>query len=198
MKCLSRNEFVDRFETAARSLWCIAAAVLGGPDEADDVVQEAAMIAFTKRADFDPDTNFSAWAGQIVRNVARNSLRSRGRRTQQFRLVSHETTLDHHAESSTTDRASSAEHINVASDGRIMPDQRAFDDRVMEALQTLDETPRACLLLRVVHDLPYKDIAITLDIPQGTVMSHVHRARKTLVKHLQNDDGHSIGREAVS
>jgi len=55
-----------------------------------------------------------------------------------------------------------------------------FDDRVRAALETLPETARQCLLMRTLFDAPYSEIAARLDIPEGTAMSHVHRARRTL------------------
>ncbi len=64
-----------------------------------------------------------------------------------------------------------------------------FDDDLAAALRSLDEMPRCCLLLRVVMDLPYKDIAQVLDIPEGTAMSHVHRARRQVRERLGANPG---------
>src|SRR5438067_727226 len=69
---LTPEEFSARLEASARSLWLIAAAVLGERSDADDALQEAAMIGLRKVAEFDPATNFGAWMGGIVRNVSRN------------------------------------------------------------------------------------------------------------------------------
>ena len=60
---------------------------------------------------------------------------------------------------------------------------------VMDALRTLDETARACLLMRVVLDLPYRNIALALNIPEGTAASHVHRARATMRSNLNSHRG---------
>jgi len=58
-------------------------------------------------------------------------------------------------------------------------------DRVLEALVSLEETARACLLLRTVLDKSYREISLALDIPEGTAMSHVHRARKAMRRMLE-------------
>ena len=68
----------------------------------------------------------------------------------------------------------------VSSRGMVVPGQESFDDDVLKALDALEETARACLLLRTVMDMPYKEVSLALDIPEGTAMSHVHRARKTM------------------
>src|SRR5262249_54943115 len=72
---LSRDDFVVRLQASRRTLWCIAAAVLGGRSHADDVLQEAAVVALSKLDQFNPATSFTAWMGQIVRFVALNESR---------------------------------------------------------------------------------------------------------------------------
>lgn len=173
---LTPDEFVQEFESSARTLWCIAAAVLGGRTDADDVVQEAALIAYAKRGDFETGSSFTAWMGQIVRNVARNTGRRRVRRRM-------EPLLDMNPpDPRPTEVARSAP---IDGRGDLLASQEAFDDRVLEALGTLDETPRACLLLRIVMEMPYREISTALDIPEGTAMSHVHRARRSMLRHLE-------------
>ena len=74
--------------------------------------------------------------------------------------------------------------LPVNGNGELAPDQSAFDDRVLAGLHELSEPQRACLLLRTVLDLSYREVASTLEIPEGTAMSHVHRARQTLREKL--------------
>ncbi len=62
--------------------------------------------------------------------------------------------------------------------------EEAFDDRLLGALKTLGETPRACLLLRTVEEMSYREISEILGIPEGTAMSHVHRTRQALRERL--------------
>ena len=60
-------------------------------------------------------------------------------------------------------------------------------DDLVAALMDLRPTARACLLLKVVLELDHKTIASTLGIPEGTAMSHVHRARQAMLKSLSPD-----------
>src|SRR6267142_2524601 len=76
---LTPAAFATQYQGSWRALWCIAAAVVGDRAQADDVLQEAAMIALGKLSQFDPASNFVAWMGQIVRFVALNHSRRRNR-----------------------------------------------------------------------------------------------------------------------
>lgn len=164
---LAPDEFSARFQSATRTLWLIAAGVLGDRNEAEDVLQEAAMIGLRKCSEFDPATSFAAWMGGIVRNVARNVARKRVRR--------HTSPAD----PATLDRSPAVAE----------PSADGFDDRVLRALGMLEETARMCLLLRTVSDMQYKEIAAVLGIPEGTAMSHVHRSRHTMRAALTDQKG---------
>lgn len=165
---LAPDEFSARFQSATRTLWLIAAGVLGNRNDAEDVLQEAAMIGLRKCSEFDPATSFAAWMGGIVRNVARNHARKTVRR--------HTAPADPAA----LDREAAAR----------VPDQAGgFDDRVLRALGMLEETARMCLLLRTVSDMQYKEIAAVLGIPEGTAMSHVHRSRHAMRAALTDQKG---------
>jgi RNA polymerase sigma-70 factor (ECF subfamily) len=174
MSQLSPEGFARRFTDCSRMLWCIAAAVTRDPGLAEDVLQEAALIALRKLGTFDARTDFAAWMCRIVRYTALNHARRRKARG---------LPVDPAMFSETP--SPPPPHAAPASPrGELFPDQQSFDDRVIGALGRLEETARACLLLRVVLDLPYQDIARSLGIPQGTAMSHVHRARRAMGSHL--------------
>jgi RNA polymerase sigma-70 factor (ECF subfamily) len=161
---LSEAEFAAELGAAGPTLWCIAAGVLGSRNDVEDVVQDAAIIGLRKVESFERGTSFSAWMGQIVRNVARNRARQSRR-----------------------ERAAPLEGVPGEQAPAEAPED-GFDRRVLAALQTLDETARACLLLRSVREMSYRDIAAVLDIPEGTAMSHVSRARKRLRDRLRHHE----------
>ena len=138
-------------------------------DEIDLVDLNEAM---TKLAEFNPSTSFTAWMSQIVRFVALNEARRRQRQG-----------------------ASLREHAREGEPGEgrapSMLTDAAFDQRVSGLLNGLDDTARACLVLRGVHGLAYGEIATALNIPEGTAMSHVHRARTALRTQLAPGEGRS-------
>jgi RNA polymerase sigma-70 factor, ECF subfamily len=170
---LTSEQFAIRYQQAHRTLWYIAAAILGDRTSAHDVVQEAAAIAMGKLDEFDPSTNFVAWMGQIVRYVALNEARSRQRRKTKVTSPDAITSVGGNP------------HPSSSRPGAAEPGMAQFDEDVASMLMTLDETARTCLLLRVVQGMAYHEIATSLGIPEGTAMSHVHRSRTALRERLQ-------------
>ena len=171
---VSREQFAELFRAQSPSLKVVAAAILGSTKDAEDVVQEAAAIALTKTRELAEVRSFPAWMTQIVRYVALNARRGDKRR----RLLS--TSITPRTETPLTP----PERHGIDSRGTLDPGQASFDDRVVRALMGLSETSRACLLLRIVLDMPYKDIARVLSIAEGAAMTHVSRARAALLERL--------------
>ena len=177
-RCLTPSQFAELFQESWRTLWCVTVAVLGGRDEVEDVLQEAALIAIGKLGDFDPQTNFAAWMAQIVRYTALNTARRRARRRAVVSI--HDDLLEQPAGSEHRGNGSTS----ASRKGNLPAYEEAFDDRLLGALKSLGETPRACLLLRTVQDMSYREISQVLGIPEGTAMSHVHRTRQALRERL--------------
>lgn len=177
-RCLTPSQFAELFQESWRTLWCVTAAVLGGRDEVEDVLQQAALIAIGKLGDFDPRTNFVAWMAQIVRYTALNTARRRARRRAVTSI--HDDLLEQPAGSEHRGNGSAS----ASERGKLRAYEEAFDDRLLAALKLLDQTPRACLLLRTVEGLSYREISDVLGIPEGTAMSHVHRTRQALRERL--------------
>lgn len=172
---LDAAAFAARFEASARRFWIIAAGVVRDPNLADDVVQEAAMVAYERLEQYEPGTNFAAWMSRIIRFVGLNIMR-RERRRSAHRM---DAPVGDLAESH---RVHEERHTVVRSDGSLDADQSHFDDRLLRALESISPVARACLLLRTVEGLTYAEISSLLHVPEGTAMSHVHRARQ----HLRN------------
>lgn len=166
--------FAEQFTASARTMWCIALSIVGHRATAEDVVQEAAVIALGKLHEFTPGTNFNAWLARIVRFVALNHARKRHRDRAGIGDVD---ALDHVPGVHST-HGVAASIVNGR--GELHRDQSSFDDDLTTALGTLEPIARACLLLRTVLNLPYREIAAALDLPEGTAMSHVHRSRQAL------------------
>jgi RNA polymerase sigma-70 factor, ECF subfamily len=130
----------------------------------------------SKLSQFDPETNFTAWMGRIVRFIALNHARRK--------LRTSSASVDPHTLDAVVTKPNQLSEPVLNGRGELFPGQENFDDRVLSALGALDETARACLLLRTLMEMPYKDISLALDIAEGTAMSHVHRARAALRQRL--------------
>ena len=128
--------------------------------EAEDLVQEAYAKALRGFSGFQVGTNFRAWMFCILRNTfltSRSGLKSTAIEDQE---------LDALASNHPTPEA-----ILI---------QQADRELVQEALTQLAVPFREILLLCEVEEMSYQEIAETLSIPIGTVMSRLSRARKTL------------------
>ena len=169
------DDFAARFAEAYSKLTLIATGITGDRTGAEDVVQDAALIAVEKRTQLHPGASFAGWLASIVRNCALNSRRKvRRRRTfaadpREFRDLPQQASAP-------------VAPAGESSLGRV--DAEAFDDQVLAALDELSDEARCCLLLRTVEDLPYSEIAALMGIPEGTAMSHVYRAKTTLRRRL--------------
>jgi len=184
---LTSEEFAERYQAGARTLWTLAAGVLGTPEEAEDVLQEAYVAAAAKRDQFRRGTNFLAWVARFVRNLALNERRKRTRRMTK-------STAPAEIEAGTlpdpdAGHTRAGAHLPIDERGALLGDQSDFDDQLMAGLRELGEVPRSCLLLRTLLELSYAEIAALLEIPEGTAMSHVHRSRMTLRAKLSGSGG---------
>ncbi len=166
-----------RFREVSRALWCVASGQTGSRQGADDIVQQAALVAIERLDEFDPSTSFLAWMSKIVRLTAMNEVHKDIRR----RTAAADPGV---IDSATAARPTRLEPLPILRDGALRVDQESFDDDVLAALKSLDGVARSCLLLRVCLNVPYKELSAALDIPQGTAMSHVDRARKAVREHL--------------
>src|SRR5262249_53009615 len=138
----------------------------GNHGDADDVAQDSFLRAYRGLAGFDDRAEFGTWLHRIVINSALNQLRSRRRRGR-------------------SEPAEVAEALPApGADPEERTEAREEADEVLAALEELSPTLRETLVLATLEDMPYKEIAQTLGIPEGTVAWRVNQARKTLRKRL--------------
>jgi len=132
--------------------------------EAEDLVQETYAKALRGFSSFQPGTNFRAWMYRILRNTFLTSRTG----LQAAKTVG----LDDDGDASA-----------VVSDGgtpETILIERSNQKMVQEALSDLPVKFREILLLCEVEEMSYQEIAETLSIPIGTVMSRLSRARAAL------------------
>jgi RNA polymerase sigma-70 factor (ECF subfamily) len=172
-----RQKFTELAMPYAPQLYSAALRMTRNPSDAEDLVQETYLRGYRSFASFEEGTNLRAWLFRILTNAFINSYRSKQRRPQESDLGDLEDLYLY-------------KHIGDASVvGRSAEDtlfEMFTDDEVKEALEALPENFRIPVLLADVEDFSYKEIAAMLDIPIGTVMSRLHRGRKSMQKRLTN------------
>jgi len=172
------RSFAAHYGGAYSRLALVAASVVGDREAAEDIVQDAAIIAFQKSEEFVPGTNFAAWLAEIVRRCALNYRRKeQGRRTYTADPAALDRLIDE-------PRRQGAAWPIASRTGELLDNQSALGDELVRALAQLSQEARCCLLLRTVEKLSYAEIAALLRIPEGTAMSHVHRSRRALRRML--------------
>ena len=139
-------------------------------EAAEDLAQETIARALASQWRFQPGTNLKAWLFRILRNCHLNGIRAAGNRPT---LVSIEEFVD-------DPRAHDAHADPV--EARVI--ERADLRRVADVFRTLPPTFSVPLFLTQVEELSYAEVASILDIPVGTVMSRVYRARRLLMTRL--------------
>jgi RNA polymerase sigma-70 factor (ECF subfamily) len=131
-------------------------------EDAEDLVQETYVKALKGFESFQLGTNFRAWIFQILRNTF---LSSRARL--EFRMtVPLSSEEDSHVQPVSSNTADS---LLIG---------RSDLDSIRCAIEQLPVAFREAILLCDVEEMPYREIAETLSIPIGTVMSRIARARK--------------------
>lgn len=159
----------------ADALYGFALRMSRRPREAEDLVQETYMRAWRYFEQFESGTNIRAWLFRILRNVYINQYRHRRHSPDLVLESTLEAPLDALARRDAGAPPDDPETQAVAA---------SVDPRIEAAIGDLPEDYRAVVLLHLASELPYRDVARVLDIPIGTVMSRLHRARKLLQARL--------------
>lgn len=153
----------------------MALRLAGNRDDAQDLVQEAALQAFRGFHTFRPGTNFRAWFFRVLVNCFYAS-----RRRRRPEVSMDEEAPDLHLYVQTWHNGM---HGAGRDPAREVLDRIAGDD-VARALDSLPEEFRVACTLYFVDDLSYQEIAGVVGVPVGTVRSRLHRGRKLLQKRL--------------
>jgi RNA polymerase sigma-70 factor (ECF subfamily) len=167
----------DQFEKLALeqlgTLYRVARHLTRDPGRAEDLVQETYLRALRGADGFNlEEFGIRPWLLRIMHNLHSNN-RQRDKRQP---------------------RAVDDEQITQTSDPHVpMPDNQDtaalfqnMDERLVSAMEELPREYEQVMLLWAVEDLSYKEISAILDVPIGTVMSRLHRARQRLANQLQD------------
>ena len=145
------------------------------PSDAEDLVQETYLKAFSAFGSFTEGTNLKAWLFRILTNTYINIYRKKQRQPYQSGIDELTDWQMHEAESHTSTGLRSAEVEAL---------DHLVDAEIIDALATVPEEFRLAVYLADVEGFSYKEIAEIMETPVGTVMSRLHRGRKMLREQL--------------
>jgi len=157
------GDFERRVRENQRVVYQIAYSVLGNAADAEEIAQDAFVRAHAKLSALREPEKFRVWVSQICRRLALNRLRADSRARRRERLVS---------------------VPEVAADSATIAQDNAFALRVRLEISRLPEKLRTVMLLCAIEGLDHAAVAHILGIPDGTVRSRLHLARKRLLKVL--------------
>ena len=180
-RCISGDaiaweEIVQRYN---RRIYNICYRFAGSSDDAQDLTQEVFIKVYRTLSSYDSEkAAFMTW----VTTVTRNLLVDHFRKTKQDRLTD------------SIDNAAS-EHEDAQPLSEQLPDQSASPDATVQSRETRDTVHRAlqklspelreAVILRDLQDMDYREIAVALKVPEGTVKSRINRGRAELARLLQ-------------
>ncbi|MDH3271274.1 MAG: sigma-70 family RNA polymerase sigma factor [Gemmatimonadota bacterium] len=167
-----RPGFEDEALPHLDAVYRFALRLTGGPDQAEDLVQETFLRAFKSWDQYTRGTAAKSWLFTICRNVFLRG-RERGQR--------HDEIVEENV-----GRGAAAAPINpvwvsvLGSD----PEGQFFDSivdaKIVEAIESLPEEYRTAVVLSDMEGLPYAEIAALMEVPVGTVKSRLFRGRRRL------------------
>ena len=154
-----------------RRVYAAALHITGNHSDADDVTQESFVRAYRGLDSFDGRADFFTWLYRITINTALNSLRSDKRGT----------ALQHRGHAESAHVGGRPEALGQVGQSPAQKAQQTAEvSRVLEAVASLSASLRVTLVLATIEELPHKQIAELLEIPEGTVAWRVNEARRLL------------------
>jgi RNA polymerase sigma-70 factor (ECF subfamily) len=157
-------ELVERYKH--KVYWLVRRMI--GLEEAEDLTQEVFLRAYRALPGFRPEGTFHTWLYKIARNLCISELRKRGRRGEQ---VSLDETGEEKVHWLLPDSLDDAEEQIQA---------KELSSAIRNLVDELPEHYRTVLTLFYLDQLRYEEIAEVVDMPLGTVKTHLHRARLRL------------------
>ncbi len=158
------NTLVLRYQ---RQVYNLAYRMLGNAEDSGDLVQDTFIRAYGALASFRQDASFLTWLYKIASNLCIDQLRSRKTRS----ALSLDSEREEGREPANENRCNAPEDMAV---------RGAVQEVVHHAIQNLPERYRQVVVMRHLQDMSVEEIATALDLPTGTVKTHLFRAREML------------------
>jgi RNA polymerase sigma-70 factor (ECF subfamily) len=177
----SRDAFGKLFQAlyprVHRTVW----GMMGDEADAHDVTQDAWIKAWEKRESYNFQSLYSTWVHRIAVNCALDALRKRKRLWARIKGLS---TRDNGGKTRNgKEMADASFDLSPSS----LVQNKELGQSIQEAINQLPDDHRTVLVLREYEGYSYAEIAKSLDIQPGTVMSRLHHARKKLQERLSKE-----------
>jgi len=162
------DEFLTEITIHKDAFYRFVKRTVWDPEDVDDVFSSAVLAAYENRHKYTTGTNFRAWMFRILLNKCFIANRETSR---------HPVPLDDVIEVCNVS-VSASRTVDVLDEPMKILDE--CGDEVYRAFRKLSTAQRACIMLRGIERYSYREIADVLDIPLGTVVTHLARGRAKL------------------
>lgn len=166
------DEFLEQIEKRKDEFYRFIYRNVWDTSVAEDVFSSAVLAAYKSRSKYRPGTNFRAWMYRIITNKCFVANRESARRGESLEAAGE--SLLNLAKNKDYKKAVSTPEEFMAECG----------DEIHIAMKKISTMERSCLLLKTMENFSYKEIAGILEIPFGTVMTHLARGRAKLRRAL--------------
>ncbi|MDH3270454.1 MAG: sigma-70 family RNA polymerase sigma factor [Gemmatimonadota bacterium] len=151
-----------------RPAYAVALSVTGRHEDAEDAAQESFLVALSRLEECRSPDRFGGWLMTIVRNRSKNLIRRESLRE--------------------TDQVPPGARSRAPTPDKVT-ENLELRELLQGALAVLPEVQRQIVLLHDLEGWKHREIAKRLDLPSGTVRSHLHFARKALRQALEGEPG---------
>lgn len=149
----------------------------GNRADAEDLLQSTSERVLSRWQQFRPGTEFDRWAFTVMHSIRNNSLRSEAVRLG----AGHQ----------------DASQVLVAPEN-LSPERNKLLQQVLDSVGQLPEAQRQVMLLVYVEGYSYAEAANILDVPGGTIMSRIGRARRKLASEWESSDDFQMNSQTVT
>jgi len=168
-----REEFEEVALPYLQPLYNLAVNLTRNRKDAEDLVQETYLRAYRFFDSYKPGTNIKAWLFRILRNTFINRYRAAKVRPEEVDFAKVEMAYERIIDDEFVRKRQPPSPEAVVMDG-------VMDEEIQQALAALPEEYRSVVILALVEEMSYTEIASAPSVPLGTVMSRLHRGRKML------------------
>ncbi len=173
-----KEEFAKLVDKYHRKVYNLAYRLVGDPEKAKDIAQEAFIKVYKALASYDPRYKFSSWLLKTVSNLCIDY-----HRTKPASTASLEAVLASGGEASLLGgrrRSVAYEHVEERLE------LKELQSYIEEGIKLLRPEYRMVLVLRHIENLSYKEIAEMMNLPIGTIKARLFRARRMLKEYLKS------------
>lgn len=180
----TENEVASNLENELNALWRFALKLTANRDDAAELVQRTCLRALEKHQTYNSQGKLRSWLFSIEHRIWLNELRSR-------HLRSHDQLNTTTGTISTTLGSTIKVQDSELSDD---PETNVLLCQVYDLVEALPEAQKMVIILVCVEGFSYRETADILDVPIGTIMSRLARARVSIGQHVLSNTINFISR----